>query len=160
MTGIMSIFTLRGNSSNSYRMNVYLSCFEMFKDNWLIGIGIGNNTFRLVYGYYMITGFDALGAYSVPLEVAVEMGIIGLLVFCWMFLVFISNSFKAYTKEHSLEAKTIIITILIAIAGIGGQAVFDTIWYRPQVHILFWLLIAILSCIVSKKVIFKDSEKS
>jgi len=38
------------------------------KDNFLIGIGTGNTTFRLVYGLYMVTGFDALGAYNIYLD--------------------------------------------------------------------------------------------
>lgn len=149
---IMSIFTLRGNSSNSFRMNVYLSSFEMFKDNWLIGIGPGNTTFRLVYGFYMFTGFDALGAYSVPLEIAVEMGIIGLLAFTWMLVVFASNALKTFMTKNPIEFKVLIGTILVAFAGIAGQGIFDTIWYRPQVHIVFWLLVAILGCIVTNKV--------
>lgn len=157
---IMSIFTLRGNSSNSFRMNVYMASFEMFKDNWLIGIGIGNTTFRLVYGYYMITGFDALGAYSVPLEIAIEMGIIGLFVFLWLLLVITSNALQTFEANHSIEVKLIIASILIAFIGIAGQGLFDTIWYRPQVHIIFWLLVAILSCIISRKVIFEESEDS
>jgi len=157
---IMSIFTLRGNSSNSFRMNVYMACFEMFKDNWLIGIGIGNTTFRLVYGYYMITGFDALGAYSVPLEIAIEMGVIGLSVFLWLILVITSNGLKTFESSTSTEIKLMIASILIAFIGIAGQGVFDTIWYRPQVHIIFWILVAILSCIISRKVIFKESENS
>jgi putative inorganic carbon (HCO3(-)) transporter len=160
---IMSIFTLRGNSSNSFRMNVYIASWNMFTDNWLIGIGPGNTTFRLVYGFYMMTGFDALGTYSVPLEIMVEMGIIGLLIFFWLILVIFSNAVKLYNSSNLLEVKLLILTILAAFAGIAGQGVFDTIWYRPQVHIIFWLLVAILSCMVSKKVYFKagtGNEKS
>lgn len=156
---IMTIFTLRGNSSNSFRMNVYLASFNIFKDNWLIGIGPGNTTFRLIYGLYMLTGFDALGTYSVPLEVAVEMGIVGLAAFCWLILVVFSNGIKMFNSTASMEVKILITTILTAFIGIGGQGLFDTIWYRPQVQIIFWLLVAILSCIVSGKVSFIENEK-
>lgn len=156
---IMSIFTLRGNSSNSFRMNVYLASFEMFKDNWLIGIGPGNTTFRLVYGFYMYTGFDALGTYSVPLEIAVEMGAIGLLAFLWMLLVFTSNGIKTFISNVCIEIKLLIATIFIAFAGIAGQAIFDTIWYRPQVHVIFWLLVAMLGCIVTNKVVLNKSNE-
>jgi hypothetical protein len=44
----------------------------MFKDNWLLGIGVGNQNFREIYGLYMKTGFDALSAYNIYLETAVE----------------------------------------------------------------------------------------
>ena len=80
-TRIFSIFAMRGDSSNSFRFNVYNSCLEMFKDNWLLGIGVGNQNFREIYGLYMKTGFDALSAYNIYLEIAVESGIFALIAF-------------------------------------------------------------------------------
>ncbi len=53
----LSIFAMRNDSSNSFRFNVYNSSVEMFKDNWLLGIGVGNKNFREIYGLYMKTGF-------------------------------------------------------------------------------------------------------
>ena len=77
----LSIFAMRNDSSNSFRFNVYYSSLEMFKDNWLLGIGVGNKNFREIYGLYMKTGYDALGSYCVPLEIAVESGIFALIAF-------------------------------------------------------------------------------
>ena len=34
---------------------MYNSCVNMFKDNWLLGIGVGNKNFREIYGLYMKT---------------------------------------------------------------------------------------------------------
>ena len=45
-TRVFSIFAMRNDSSNSFRFNVYNSCIDMFKDNWLLGIGVGNQNFR------------------------------------------------------------------------------------------------------------------
>jgi putative inorganic carbon (HCO3(-)) transporter len=77
----LSIFAMRSDSSNSFRFNVYHSSLEMFKDNWLLGIGVGNKNFREIYGLYMKTGFDALSAYNIYLETAVESGIFALIAF-------------------------------------------------------------------------------
>ncbi len=74
---IASIFAGREHTSNSFRMNVWSASWHMFLDNWWFGIGPGNQTFRLAYGLYMVSGFDALGTYCVPLEIAVETGVIG-----------------------------------------------------------------------------------
>jgi putative inorganic carbon (hco3(-)) transporter len=142
---IASIFVFRDDSSNSYRFNVYNSCFQIIKDNFWTGIGQGNTTFRLVYGLYMITGFDALGAYSVPLELAVESGIWGLLSFSWLiFLVFIKG-IKSIYSNMSIENKIIISSCIIGIIGLMVHGVVDTVFYRPQIQLVFWLLIAILA---------------
>ena len=87
---ILSIFAMRSDSSNSFRFNVYNSCIDMFKDNWLLGIGVGNQNFREIYGLYMKTGFDALSAYNIYLETAVESGIFALVAF----LAFLVINFK------------------------------------------------------------------
>ena len=60
----------------------------MFKDNWLLGIGVGNKNFREIYGLYMKTGFDALSAYNIYLETAVESGIFALIAFLGFYLLF------------------------------------------------------------------------
>lgn len=64
LSRILSIFTPYGDSSNSFRMNVWQACFQIFHDNPLWGIGIGSDTFYLVYGAYMTSQYSALGAYS------------------------------------------------------------------------------------------------
>ena len=117
----------------------------MFKDNWLCGIGVGNWTFREVYGLYMRTGFDALGAYSVPLEIAVETGILGLI----NFIIFISSALISTSKKIcsniSYNEKIILSTTLISIIGMMLHGIVDTVWFRPQIQFVFWLMIAILS---------------
>ena len=151
MHRISSIFTLRGDSSNSYRMNVYISSLKILKDNFLIGIGTGNTTFRLVYGLYMVTGFDALGAYNIYLEMAVESGIFAPIIFLLMIGYTFIKSVKTFLTVKFLENKIAILSCLMGIFAILIQGFFDTIWYRPQIQILFWLFLAILAVLIMKK---------
>ena len=148
---IVSIFALRDDSSNSFRLNVYASSVQMFKDHWLTGIGPGNYTFRLIYGLYMITGFDALGTYCVPLEVAVETGIFGLLAFGWLIGLPLIRGFNYITSKNQLGEKILVSSCIIAIVGMMVHGMVDTIWYRPQVQLIFWLFYAILASITFKK---------
>lgn len=141
---ICSIFAQRDDSSNSFRFNVYQSSLKMFKDNFLCGIGVGNWTFREVYGLYMRTGFDALGAYCVPLEIAVETGIVGLL----NFLAFIGTVFVLTAKKICAKIpyneKVILSAGFISILGMMAHGIVDTVWFRPQIQLVFWMIIAIL----------------
>ncbi len=149
----LSIFQFRGDSSISFRMNVYEASFEMFKDNPFLGIGLGNLNFREIYGLYMKTGFDALGTYCVPLEVAVEGGIFAL---CAFLLLIIYAAYKCFNlaldKDMSVSIRIIIFCVLLTIFGTMAHGMFDTVWFRPQLQIIFWINIAILnSYILSTK---------
>ncbi len=148
---IVSMFAFREDSSISYRMNVYSACITMFTDNWIIGIGPGNTTFRLVYGLYMTPGFHALGAYSVPLEVAVETGILGFLAFLFLLFNIFIKSARYIINNHYLQNKIIIATAFTGVVGLMAHGLVDTIWYRPQVNILFWLFVAIIAVVTSKE---------
>lgn len=137
---IESIFALRADSSISFRLNVYESAWHMFLDNPFLGIGVGNQNFREIYGLYMKTGFDALGSYCVPLEIAVESGIFALIVFA-LFLTLVC--YKCFRLRHTTY-KVLALCVILMIASTMGHGLFDTIWFRPQVQFLFWTNIAML----------------
>lgn len=140
---IVSIFALRADSSISFRLNVYESAVRMFLDNPFLGIGIGNQNFREIYGLYMKTGYDALGSYCVPLEIAVESGIFALIAFLLFIIFCIIKSYRICNSENSSpQSKILAFTIFLMILAVMGHGSFDTIWFRPQVQILFWTYIA------------------
>lgn len=142
---IISIFMLRGDSSTSFRMNVYQSSWQMFLDNWIFGIGIGNQAFREVYGFYMKTGFDALSAYNIFLEVAVETGVFGLICFSAFIVFLLKDSFKLVMQTSEVKLKIILAGAFLAILAVVVHGLFDTIFYRPQIQFLFWILVSILT---------------
>lgn len=140
---VYSIFAFRGDSSNSFRFNVYNSCIHMFKDNWLLGIGCGNQNFREIYGLYMKTGFDALSAYNIYLEIAVESGIFALAAF---FVFLYSNLSKAikYILKQSNAISIYLMIAVISIIGILIHGFVDTVFFRPQIQFVFWMMIGII----------------
>jgi putative inorganic carbon (HCO3(-)) transporter len=143
-TRLMSIFAGAEHSSNAYRMNVYRASFNMLKDNWWLGIGSGNKTFVLVYGLYMKSGFDALGTYCVPLEIAVETGILGLGAFCWMLVALSARAHRRFWNGVNPAHKWLALAAIVAIIGMMAHGLVDTVFFRPQVHFIFWLCVAII----------------
>lgn len=147
---IVSIFAGREHSSNSFRLNVWLSSLAMLKDNWLIGVGVGNQAFCLAYGLYMRTGFDALGTYCVPLEIAVETGIAGLITFV---LIVLSILYRAHMAFWSASEENIASTqykkwltagAAFGIVALMGHGLVDTVFFRPQIQFIFYLLVSIV----------------
>ena len=158
---LMSIFILRTDSSTSFRMNVYNSSWQMFKDNWILGIGTGNQTFREIYGLYMVSGYDALSTYSVPLEIAVEAGIFALLAFGAFIVMFLIHSIRfisASNDQNKLPEKVIVACTILTVIGVMAHGLFDTIFFRPQVQFLFWTIIAITSSIFYNNAVSEQGE--
>ena len=140
----LSIFQGSQHTSNAYRLNVWRASWQMFLDNWWIGIGAGNKTFRLAYGLYMRSGFDALGTYCVPLEIAVESGLPGLLAFAWLLLSVAARAHCRFWSEGSFTTRWLALGAILAITGRIGHGLVDTVFYRPQVQFIFWLMLALI----------------
>lgn len=143
---IASIFQFRGDSSISFRMNVYASSLKMFLDNPFLGIGVGNKNFREIYGLYMKSGYDALGSYCVFLEIAVESGIFALISFITFLVLWIKDCINLI-KTSEIQTKLIVFSLILSICATMTHGLFDTIWFRPQVQILFWLNVAFLGAL-------------
>ena len=145
---IFSIFAMRTDSSNSFRFNVYHSCIDMVKDNWLLGIGLGNQNFREIYGLYMKTGFDALSAYNIYLEIAVESGIFALVAYLGFLFTLIKNAVRFILKSADTNAVIFVATALISICAVSIHGFVDTVFFRPQIQFLFWTMVAVARVIV------------
>ncbi|MEL6351731.1 MAG: IctB family putative bicarbonate transporter [Cyanobacteria bacterium J06627_28] len=144
---VMSIFAMREDSSNNFRFNVYAAVFKMIKAYPITGIGPGNEAFNSIYPLFQSPRYTALSAYSIYFETLVEGGIIGGLAFLWMLLL---NFLQGLGQLGRLR-RAMTIDGLWLIAALGGaagllvQGLFDTVWYRPQLSTLWWMLLAIVA---------------
>ena len=148
---VLSIFAMRQDSSNSFRFNVYHSSVEMFKDNWLLGIGVGNQNFREIYGLYMKTGFDALSAYNIFLEIGVESGVFALIAFVGFLITLIKNSVNFILKSAETKDVIIVSAALISICAVSIHGLVDTVFFRPQIQFIFWTMAAIAGTMISTR---------
>lgn len=144
---VLSIFAGRGDSSNNFRINVWMAAIEMIKDRPVIGIGPGNSAFNKIYPLYQRPNFTALSAYSVFLEVAVETGLIGFFCFLWLLLVTFNSGFMQLRRlrlQRNTEGLWLLGGIAI-LAGMLGHGLVDTVWYRPQVNTIWWLIVGLVA---------------
>ena len=123
----------------------------MFKDNWLLGIGVGNKNFREIYGLYMKTGFDALSAYNIYLETAVESGIFALIAFLVYLGLQIFYAVKYILTSKDAAKIVLMSAALVSLAGVMAHGMVDTVFFRPQIQIIFWIMMAIISALVQEK---------
>ncbi|MEB3342909.1 IctB family putative bicarbonate transporter [Okeania sp.] len=158
---VFSIFAGRQNSSNNFRMNVWMSVFDMIRDRPILGIGPGNNVFNKIYPLYQRPRYSALSAYSVPLEIIVETGFIGFSVFLWLLLVTVNQGMLQLRRFRDVGDNQgyWLIGAIAAMVGLMAHGFVDTVWYRPQINTLWWLMVAIVASYYNREPM-RDSLKS
>jgi len=140
---VMSLVAGREDSSNNFRMNVWTAVLEMIQDRPWIGIGPGNGAFNLIYPLYQQPKFNALSAYSIPLEWTVEAGIPGLLAGAGLFLCAVRTGLSQWRAHGPL--------VLPSLASVGVfvslaiQGLTDTIFFRPEVQLVAFFSLATLA---------------
>ncbi len=144
---LLSIFAGRENSSNNFRINVWEACFKIIRDYPLIGIGPGNDAFNQIYPRYMNSRYPALSAYSVYLEHLVEMGYIGFSCFVWLIVATINHGVRQLIRLRQSRNKQgiYLIAAIAATVSLGFHGFVDTVWYRPQINTIWWLMLAIIA---------------
>jgi putative inorganic carbon (HCO3(-)) transporter len=143
------VFSIFGtdDSSNAFRVNVWKSVIKMIQDRPVFGIGPGNKAFNIIYPFYQRSGYSALGTYSVPLEITVETGVVGIICYSWLvFTVFRQGLLGLNRLRSDRDPNGLwIIAAIVTLVGMLVHSLVDTVWYRPQVQLLWWLAIAIIS---------------
>ena len=140
---VMSLAAGRGDSSNNFRINVWLAAIEMIQERPWLGIGPGNSAFNLIYPLYQQPKFNALSAYSVPLELLVEGGIPNLIAGLGLLFASLRAGLSQLKGESSWALPAL--AAVAAIAGLCIQGATDTIFFRPEVQLIGWFCLATLS---------------
>ena len=149
------------DSSTAYRVSVWIASLRIAGDYWLSGIGLGTGAFERVYQHYALNGAGfALHSHNFYIQLVVEMGILGLVVF--LLIIFASYKGIASIKEKNTVNKNISLAIGGALAGYLFQGVAENLWYNYRMVLIFWIYIAILQSginVSKKEVMTLDSIK-
>jgi putative inorganic carbon (HCO3(-)) transporter len=140
---VLSLLAGREDSSNNFRINVWLAAIDMIQARPWLGIGPGNTAFNLVYPLYQQPKFNALSAYSVPLELLVEGGVPYLLAALGLLIASLRAGLAQLKGESTWALPAL--AALAAIAGLGVQGITDTIFFRPEVQLTGWFCLASLA---------------
>jgi putative inorganic carbon (hco3(-)) transporter len=144
---VMSIFAGREDSSNNFRMNVWMAAIDMIRDRPILGIGPGNEAFNKVYPLYMRPRFTALSAYSIWLDTLIETGFVGVSCFLWLIAVTITQGVRIIgrLRDNNNARGLWLIAAIASMVGILAHGCVDTVFHRPEVNTLWWLMVAIIA---------------
>jgi O-antigen ligase len=141
----------RVTSSNNIRYEIWKTSFELGSQNPVFGLGLGNfqQSFsnltqdRVNYPEY-ISPF-ALTPHNLFLMFWLSTGILGLIAFIWLLVIFFQNGFKNISSP-------LLMLLLSGMVVIIAQGIVDTPYFKNDLSLLFWLILASM-------LLLKDKDK-
>ncbi|MBK5252523.1 MAG: O-antigen ligase family protein [Peptostreptococcaceae bacterium] len=138
------------DSSFYYRVEIWKNAIEMIKVYGLTGLGYGYQSFHQYYAHYKTPGYNATHSHNVFLQVWLESGIVGFLLFIYIVLSVIAYNLKAIMKSGIAggckELISLAIIIAILLHGMIDYTLFD---YR--ITFQFWMALSLTAFSVKEK---------
>ena len=143
---VINRFTSIGNltdNSTSYRVYIWMGTLAMLKDYWLCGVGPGEGAFNTVYPAYSYNGITAPHAHNLLLQIVCDAGIVELLIFLVLLVVYARTLCVAISREKEWHSRIHQIALLSGAAGFMVQAMTDYSFYNYRVMFIFWAYLAL-----------------
>ena len=138
---IINRFTSIGNmndTSTSYRVAIWMGTIAMLKDYWFSGIGLGITSFNKVYPIYAYSGTTAQHSHNLYLQIMVENGIMGLIMFIGIMYYFYKETVISICKKKNI----LLVSIISGMFGFLIQSMTDHTWYNYRIVLMFWMVLA------------------
>ena len=137
-----------GESSIRYRLLTWQGTWKMLICH-PFGIGVGERAWRAVFPHFAVSGTArVMHAHNIFLQVAAELGVVGLVVF----LLLICKAIFCGCKQKNTAA-------VASLMGVLVMGLFDHLWYAPAMLVPFWSMSALCARSeqkVTKKIHFVD----
>ena len=167
-----------GDSSTSYRMYIWRASCEMIRDYGWTGIGIGEGAWDKVYPMYAYLGVEtAPHSHNLFLQIWLETGIGGLLIFVAVLFLMVQSVFTLYRRLYTArevhcpstmedtagdstaernrqdmrnraQIRIFSASLLCGIFAVLIQGMTDYAWYNYRVYLMFWLVIGLTAASV------------
>ncbi|MBU0477442.1 O-antigen ligase family protein [bacterium] len=138
------------NRALSGRLTLWHNSLQIIKKHPVLGVGYGPNIFRKMYLHpeykFYITdphgNFQQSDAHNLYLQIPIETGIVGIVVFMYLLARHIKCAYKSYMHTEDYFKKDILFTILLTIIGFLACSI-SGYFYEDRIGLMFWLYMAI-----------------
>jgi len=132
-----------GDSSTSYRIYIWQATLRILKDFWISGLGQGIDAYNVVYPYYAFNNVTAPHSHNLFLQVFVETGIFGLIVFLVLLVTFFRTLMRLYAKTRNKKTKAFLAGFIAAACAFLIQGMFDYVFYNYRVMLTYFMFMGI-----------------
>jgi O-antigen ligase len=141
MNRLMSITNL-SDTSTEYRLYIWQGTIRMLERFWPSGVGQGIEAYNIVYPFYAYNAVTAPHSHNLLLQVFVETGIVGLLIFLGVIAGFYRNM-VCFLRRAGRRDKILAAAMLAAVTGFLFQGMFDYVFYNYRVMLMFFIYIGL-----------------
>lgn len=137
------------DSSSLYRLEIWKAAVRMFLNSPIFGNGIGTTW------YYLSSGSDKLYKYilhshNIYLQVAAEMGIVGVLAFINLVIRKVWEGYRLLKEKTMGEEAYIIQGFIACTAGIAVHGLIDAVIFVPGMSLIFMGYFALYSRVAAE----------
>ncbi|MBQ6947873.1 MAG: O-antigen ligase family protein [Clostridia bacterium] len=143
LSRIASIGNL-GDSSVSYRINIWKGSLAMLEKYWWMGVGIGDGAFRSIYENFALGAVeDAPHAHNLALQTMAESGVLGLLVLILLFACLFRTACSAVKRSVGAD-KWLRLSLIAAWCGLLFQGITDYIFYNNNLFAIMMISLGVM----------------
>lgn len=140
---LMSIGDM-ADTSTAYRVSIWTASMRMIKSVFFSGIGTGSDVFLTVYPMFALSGASyALHAHNLFLQITIETGIVGIVIFLVMIWLFFRTVLSCYYTVKQRDTSTLVMALGMGVLALLLQGLTDYVWFNYRVLLMFWLAIGL-----------------
>jgi len=131
------------DTSTIFRLNIWRGSIRMLGDFWPMGVGQGEYAFNRVYTYYSLGAIFTPHSHNLFLQIFIETGIVGLIVFLGILACFFRAQVNFLRKVKEFRLRVFSAALIAATVGFLIQGIFDHNFYNYRVMLAFYLFMGI-----------------
>jgi O-antigen ligase len=140
---IKDIFVISSEEA-AHKLNVWTRVGDMISDNFFTGIGVGEGAFKKVFYQSVLEDGTVVNAGNLFLQILVELGIIGLIVFCLLLFAFAQKCFiNTKSKNKKSRSRTLICAGYASIVSGCVMGLNEYVWINYRTFLIFWIVLAL-----------------
>ena len=132
----------------NYRIDTWKGAVRIIKENPALGLGVGKSNFGKTVKKFNDLNIPYDHAHNIYLQIAVELGLLGLAAFLWLFGSVFYHGLKHYLSLPRNDEKAIIIFGILC--SIGGLFLHGLIayFYKHEGFYTLWVTVALLFALI------------
>ena len=138
------------DSSNMFRIYVWMGTINMLRDYFFTGIGLGPESFAVIYPSYAHINalIGAPHSHMVYMELVIELGVLGFISYMWFMLRLWKDAAYSLLRSRGRTNKLVLIACLSSLIGIAFAFGVEYVWYYPRTFFAYFVLAGIATAAV------------